>query len=73
MRLIALNTASLCGRIALMDEHKVIAEKSWKTANNESEFLLPAIQELLKESNQAFKDIDKIVVISGPGPFTALG
>ncbi|MBN1494277.1 tRNA (adenosine(37)-N6)-threonylcarbamoyltransferase complex dimerization subunit type 1 TsaB [Candidatus Peregrinibacteria bacterium] len=72
MVILAINSASFTGRLALINEQKVVEEKHWKACNNESEYLLPAIIELLKVSDLGFNDLDKIVVISGPGPFTAL-
>ena len=72
MIILAINTASFSSQIALLDDRGVLGEKSWKSANNESEKLMPEINLLLSGNNLKVEDIDKIVVIKGPGPFTAL-
>jgi len=72
MNILAINTASTFSRIALINEEKILGEKKWKSQNNESEMLMPEIQKLLNENGVKFEEIGKVVVISGPGPFTAL-
>jgi tRNA threonylcarbamoyl adenosine modification protein YeaZ len=51
---------------------EILAEDSWKSEQNEAETLLPNIKKLLSNSNLIWQDLDKIAVIKGPGPFTAL-
>jgi len=70
MLVLGINTTGSFSQIALVNQDKVFDEKSWKAENNESEFLLPMIQELLGKNK--WEDINKIFVINGPGPFTAL-
>ena len=76
-------------------EVSILAEKSWESANNEAEKLMPEISELLKEAGSSpatagshkqqsaassgtpghipeFRDIEKIIVVKGPGSFTGL-
>lgn len=68
MQLLTVTTATQKGQIALVKDDKLVSEKSWESKYNESEKLLPAIQEMIKNREK----IDKILVIQGPGPFTAL-
>jgi len=72
MRYLAINTASFLSQIALVDKERILGEKKWKSENNESEMLMPEIQKLLEENGLKFEDIEKVVVITGPGPFTPL-
>jgi tRNA A37 threonylcarbamoyladenosine modification protein TsaB len=68
MQILAVTTATQKGRIAFVKDDKLVSEKSWKSKYNESEKLLPEIQKIIKNREK----IDKILVIQGPGPFTAL-
>ena len=74
MLTLAINTATLDTEIALIDlkAKKILAEKSWKSESNEAETLLPKILELLAKNKLTFKDLQKIIVIKGPGSFTGL-
>jgi tRNA threonylcarbamoyl adenosine modification protein YeaZ len=72
MIILGLNTATNLSQIAIVKNREVLAENSWKSEQNEAETLLPNIKKLLKKAQLDWKDIDKIAVIKGPGPFTAL-
>lgn len=72
MIILGLNTATNLSQIALVKNHEILAENSWKSEQNEAETLLPNIKKLLIKAQLDWKDIDKIAVIKGPGPFTAL-
>lgn len=72
MIILGLNTATNLSQIAIVKNHEVLAEDSWKSEQNEAETLLPNIKKLLKKAQLDWKNIDKIAVIKGPGPFTAL-
>lgn len=76
MRLLGINTATATTEIALVEGEKVIVEKSWPSSRDEAEKILPLLQEFLdpqKESHiKPARPIDKIFVVEGPGPFTAL-
>lgn len=72
MLILGLNTATSISQIALISDDKVLVENSWKAERNESEKLLPELQKLLDKTGKKWKDLDKLVVVQGPGPFTAL-
>lgn len=72
MLTLAINTSSSHAALALISEKKVVAETSWIAAHDESEKLLPALAKLLKRAKASFNDIKKIIVVCGPGPFSAL-
>ncbi|MFC1599542.1 tRNA (adenosine(37)-N6)-threonylcarbamoyltransferase complex dimerization subunit type 1 TsaB [Patescibacteria group bacterium] len=72
MIILGLNTATNISQIALIKNGEILAEDSWKSEQNEAETLLPNIKKLLEKAKIQWSDVDKIAVIKGPGPFTAL-
>lgn len=69
---LAINTSSSIESVALLNGQKLLGETIWKGQRDESEKLLYFISELLKSSRLSFCDIGRIVVVRGPGPFSAL-
>ncbi|MBD3360508.1 tRNA (adenosine(37)-N6)-threonylcarbamoyltransferase complex dimerization subunit type 1 TsaB [Candidatus Peregrinibacteria bacterium] len=72
MTTLTINTASSETSIALFDKNRLISEKTWPGKNDEAEKLMPAIESLLKNSKKTYKDLEKIIVVKGPGSFTGL-
>lgn len=76
MLILAINTASKNTSIALLNEDKkaidLIKEDSWLSNNDEAEHLMPKINDLLEKSGKNFSQIEKVVVVKGPGSFTGL-
>lgn len=70
--LLALETATTCGSVALVNNAGLIGENSLKSSSTHSRRLLTAIEWLLRESSLAWPDIDGIAVSLGPGSFTGL-
>ncbi|MBU1110216.1 tRNA (adenosine(37)-N6)-threonylcarbamoyltransferase complex dimerization subunit type 1 TsaB [Patescibacteria group bacterium] len=58
--------------IALIDNGRPVAQKTFKTKKNLGRLLLPKIDTLLKESNVELSDLTNIQVNTGPGSFTGL-
>lgn len=50
----------------------LLAEIKWRGAMDESEKLLPAISKLLKRAKKKWNDLKRIIVVNGPGPFSAV-
>lgn len=71
MLTLAVNTSSFTESLALFSGRNLIREMSWKGNCDETEKLLPNIEKLLKGAKKTFKDINRIIVLSGPGPFSA--
>lgn len=71
MRL-AIHTASTLETVCLLEKDRVIAEHFWKGARDESEKLLLAIDKVLKRAKKSFTELESIVVVKGPGPFSAV-
>ena len=72
MRILGLDTATLCGSIGIIDDDKVVAEYALHREETLSARLLPAIQTLLAEARLDLHEIDGIAVSLGPGSFTGL-
>lgn len=69
---LAINTASRTTQIALLKQDKILKEKEWISENNESEKLMPEIDDLLKNKKIKYDDLERIIVVKGPGSFTGL-
>ncbi|MBA4311566.1 MAG: tRNA (adenosine(37)-N6)-threonylcarbamoyltransferase complex dimerization subunit type 1 TsaB [Chlorobiaceae bacterium] len=72
MKLLGIETATnLCGA-AVVDEAKILSERSLTTPQIHSEKLVPIIDECLRDANCDLSDIDGIAISIGPGSFTGL-
>lgn len=72
MKILGIETATLAGGVALMEEGGLIAEYRLHVELRYSERLLSAIDRLFAESKTALSDLDAIAVSIGPGSFTGL-
>jgi tRNA threonylcarbamoyladenosine biosynthesis protein TsaB len=72
MRVLALDTTTRAGSVALVDDHSVIAERAGDAARAHAERLPAEITELLGECGVRIEDIDLFAVAAGPGSFTGL-
>lgn len=72
MLTLGINTATSLASLALFDHGAVLREESWRGNYDESERLLPALTGLLKSVHVQLKDVRRIVVVIGPGPFSAV-
>jgi len=71
-RILAIDTSSTFGSVALVEGGTVIAEQKISRDSTHSERLMPAIEALLKDCNLGVSEIDLFAVGSGPGSFTGL-
>lgn len=71
MRLLAIETSSSIGSIALRSGNDV-AERSIPTPREQSDLVLPHIDELLAGAGLRLKELDALVLGRGPGSFTGL-
>lgn len=74
---LAINTASSFTAISLLEiddsgNCHALRDMLWQSANDEAEKLMPAINDLLKMEKVAFEDVERVVVVKGPGSFTGL-
>jgi tRNA threonylcarbamoyladenosine biosynthesis protein TsaB len=71
MRILALETATDPGSVALWSDGHVVARSCPDNLSN-SASLLPAAEALLKEQGLGFAEIDGVAFGAGPGSFTGL-
>lgn len=71
-KLLLLETATGICSVALANKGKLIALKETSTANSHSSLLTTFIDEIIKENNLQYSDLDAIVVSMGPGSYTGL-
>jgi len=70
--LLAIDTATRCTSVALNGERRVLAERTWRSANNHTTELMPAIVEMLAQQEIEPNSLTGIAVALGPGSFTGL-
>lgn len=72
MLILGIETSTMTGSVALMDEKRLIAEYTLNLRETHTSRLMPAIDRMLKDASLAVKDLDGIAVSLGPGSFTGL-
>ena len=72
MKLLAVESATLSGGVALLDGDLLLGEVSLNIAVTHSERLMAAVDRLLADCGLAPADLDGLAVSVGPGSFTGL-
>jgi tRNA threonylcarbamoyladenosine biosynthesis protein TsaB len=73
MKVLALETATIAGSVAILDDKKgLIGEVRVDVKVAHSERLMPSVEWLLNASGLSINDIDAFAVSIGPGSFTGL-
>ena len=74
MRVLAIDTAlAACSAAVLDTQHGgIIARESLPMLRGHAEALMPLIRRIMDEAGTAFRDLDRVVVTTGPGSFTGL-
>jgi len=74
MRVLAIDTALGACSAAVLDTEQggIIASESLAMARGHAEALMPLLARLMEQAATAFRDLDRIVVTTGPGSFTGL-
>jgi len=73
MRLLAIDTAlGACSAAILDTQGGIIASESLPMLRGHAEALMPLIRRVMDEAHTAFRDLDRVVVTTGPGSFTGL-
>jgi tRNA threonylcarbamoyladenosine biosynthesis protein TsaB len=69
---LAIDTSTRYASIALARQGQVAWEESWRSEQNHTVELMPAVEGLLKKAHASVKDLTGIAVAQGPGHFSAL-
>jgi tRNA threonylcarbamoyladenosine biosynthesis protein TsaB len=74
MRVLAIDTAlAACSAVVLDTEQGgIIASESLPMSRGHAEALIPLLARLMDNARVAFRDLDRVVVTTGPGSFTGL-
>jgi tRNA threonylcarbamoyladenosine biosynthesis protein TsaB len=70
--ILTIATATPTGSIALTRGEELLAEFILKPAGTHSDFLIPAIDEILNRTGVVIEEIDAFAAVVGPGAFTGL-
>lgn len=71
MRLLAIETSTICASVALCVGHEIFERKE-TSLNRHALWVLPTISELLTEANIDLSQLDGLVFGAGPGSFTGV-
>jgi tRNA threonylcarbamoyladenosine biosynthesis protein TsaB len=72
MRVLAVETSSLAGGVALLDDERLVAEYLLDVSVTHSERLMAAVDRVLADARWTPRDLDGLAVAVGPGSFTGL-
>jgi tRNA threonylcarbamoyladenosine biosynthesis protein TsaB len=72
MRVLAVETSSLAGGVALLDDERLIAEYVLDVSVTHSERLMAAVDRVLGDARWTPRMLDALAVAVGPGSFTGL-
>jgi N6-L-threonylcarbamoyladenine synthase/tRNA threonylcarbamoyladenosine biosynthesis protein TsaB len=72
MRLLAFDTSTAQGSVAVLEGERVLSERSWRRAQSHSEYLTSEIEEALKDAQLTPAELDALAVGQGPGSFTGI-
>lgn len=72
MKILAIDTSTMLGGVAIMDDERLIAESRLNVKSTHSERLMTEIAHCLKLADFSISDIDVFAVAIGPGSFTGL-
>jgi tRNA threonylcarbamoyladenosine biosynthesis protein TsaB len=72
MIVLGIETSATVGSVALMDEGRVLAERTFTAGLVHGAELVPAIEQVAQEAGLAATGIDLIAVSRGPGSYTGL-
>lgn len=70
--LLHIDTALEKGMICLSDKGKLLYVSYCENQKDQSSWLVPAIQSMVKEAGYELKDLSAIAVVAGPGSYTGL-
>jgi tRNA threonylcarbamoyladenosine biosynthesis protein TsaB len=72
MRVLAVDTSTMAGGVALLDDERVVGESLLDVRTTHSERLMLAVERALGDAHWAADSLDGLAVAVGPGSFTGL-
>ena len=72
MRVLALETSTLAGGVALVDGERLVAEYVLDISVTHSERLLATVERVMRDARWTPRDLEGLAVSIGPGSFTGL-
>lgn len=69
---LALDASTYVGTVAIFDDRRLLVQGSVPMRGRESELLMPAVADALRDAALAASDVGRIVCGAGPGSFTSL-
>jgi tRNA threonylcarbamoyladenosine biosynthesis protein TsaB len=72
MKLLALDTSSPTGSLAILEGTQVLQEITLQVRTSYSEQLMTTLDQILKELQLSIRDLEGVAVSHGPGSFTGL-
>lgn len=72
MKILGIDTSTSVASVAIMEDDKLIGEMTLNDKKTHSQKLMLLIEELMKQTNHQFSDLDAIAIGIGPGSFTGL-
>ena len=72
MRILAVETSSRRGSVALLEDRRLVARLEHEQPSSHAERLLPMVEQLLTEAGWPKSSLDRLGVGVGPGSFTGL-
>ena len=72
MTILGIETATMTGGVALLDEKRLISEYTLNVRTTHTARLMPALDQILKDSSVDKSEIDGVAISMGPGSFTGL-
>lgn len=72
LRILAVDTTTSSGSVALLEDHRLLGEIAGESATTHSARLLGAVDHLLGSEGLAIADIGAFAVAAGPGSFTGI-
>jgi len=72
MKILAVETATSCQSVAVLDGARVLARSDEEAARSQARLLIPTIDRLLKASGLTLSSLEGLAVSIGPGSFTGL-
>ena len=72
MKILALETSTLMGSIALVDDERLLCELTLQVSETHSSQLMPAIDYVLRTTGISPEQLDGLAIALGPGSFTGL-